>query len=121
MKALLIIAHGSRKLESNDEIHGLIDNIRGSITGYDLVDCAFLELAKPDISQGGIQLIEAGATSINILPYFLVAGNHVTTDIPSEVSNFSARFPHVDVSIDSYFGSIPGVVELLVEHLNPGT
>ncbi len=51
-KALLIVAHGSRKDESNNEIFQLAENISHKTNSFDIVEAFFLELAKPSIPEG---------------------------------------------------------------------
>ena len=117
MNALLIVAHGSRRPESNQEIRTLTRKIASVATGFELVNCAFLELAEPNIVQGGINLIEAGARSIRILPYFLVAGRHVVTDVPAEINKIIAQYPDIRISTEPYFGSSDAIVELILQGL----
>ena len=53
MKILLVVAHGSRREESNDEVRDLTACLREqSGDAYAQVECAFLELAEPSIPDG---------------------------------------------------------------------
>ena len=117
MKALLLIAHGSRVTESNQEIETLIEKLRLIQSGYDMIEFAFLEMASPTIMEAGEGLVMAGATEIKVLPYFLVAGNHVIRDVPEEIASLSARFPAAQFTIAPYFGSAEGIVELMCEQI----
>ena len=49
-RALLIVAHGSRRKESNIEVIQLAARIRTKNRSFSDVNAAFLELAKPSIS-----------------------------------------------------------------------
>ena len=50
---LLIIAHGSRREASNDEVRRLADRVRALCApGIADVEVAFLELAEPSIAEG---------------------------------------------------------------------
>ena len=53
MQALMLIAHGSRRAASNDEVRDLAATL-GRLAGreFDLVVPAFLELAEPGIVAG---------------------------------------------------------------------
>jgi len=116
MNALLIVAHGSRRVESNDEIKALTGKVAASAGDqFDLVDCAYLELAEPLIPAGIEALAAKGATSILVVPYFLARGTHVASDIPEEVEKGKVACPDVDISITNYFGASPSVPELLVD------
>ncbi len=122
MKALLLIAHGSRREASNEEVRRLAAQLDEEADDYDLVDCAFLELAQPDIVTGGECLIRQGATEIVAMPYFLVAGRHVVTDVPEEIERLREKHPEVPVRISPYLGAHDAMSELILrqasEHLN---
>ena len=48
MKALVIIAHGSRREESNYEIARLTNEVRDLVNNeFEIVEYSFLEMAKP--------------------------------------------------------------------------
>ena len=114
MKSLLVVAHGSRRAESNEEVRTLTLELAGrSGEAFMQVECAFLELAEPSIPDGLRAAIAAGATDIIVLPYFLSAGRHVITDIPAEVEKVRAESPAVTITITPYLGSAPALGELL--------
>jgi sirohydrochlorin ferrochelatase len=114
MKALLIVAHGSRRAASNDEVRALTKTVAGkAVTEYELVECAFLELAEPLIPAGVEALIEAGANDITVVPYFLSAGRHVVEDIPAEVNKVTLP-DGVGVRIAPYVGESGTMVDLLL-------
>ena len=118
MHALLIIAHGSRREESNQEVRDLTRKVAGHAPHFGLVECAFLELADPDIVEGGSRLVKGGATSLTVLPYFLVEGRHVASDVPTEVAKISALYPDLEITILPYFGAADGVVNELVHQVS---
>ena len=116
MKGLLVIAHGSRRQASNDEVRTLTARIaKKAGKEFDIVESAFLELAEPSIPGGIQQCVEKGAKQIIILPYFLSAGRHVAEDIPSEVNETRGKFPDVDIQIAPYLGAIDEIADLMVE------
>jgi len=117
MKALLFVAHGSRKETSNDEIRQLTKSISNNDASFDLIDCAFLELAEPDILSSGQNLIDRGATSILVFPYFLVAGRHVVTDVPQDVEKIRKQNPDIDITIAPYFGAADAIVDQVLLQL----
>ena len=50
MKALVVVAHGSRRAASNTEVGELACRLAGLVhTDYPLVSAGFLELAEPSI------------------------------------------------------------------------
>lgn len=115
MHALLLIAHGSRREASNEEVRELAAKL-GQISAdrFDLVVPAFLELAEPDIPTGVSLCAQAGATAVTAIPYFLSAGRHVANDIPAELEK--ARQMHETVTIyhSHYLGKHESIAELLL-------
>lgn len=91
--ALLIVAHGSTLPKSNQEVQRLVDEVRKISKDHFLhVDLGFLELADPKISQSIDNLVEKGATTIKIFPYFLAAGSHVSADVPAIIKKKQDQF-----------------------------
>ncbi len=128
MKALLLIAHGSRSASANAEIRALAAQLQlrgaggfgsgsGSGSGFERVEHAFLEMAEPTIVQGGAKLVADGAGEIVVLPYFLAAGRHVAEDIPAEVALIEAQHPEVKIIMAAHLGAAAGIQPLIHEHL----
>lgn len=106
MSSLLIIAHGSRRAASNDEVRALAEVVRAQPNqAYDHVETAFLELAEPSIPDGLKALAARGATEIVAFPYFLAAGTHVAQDIPEAIAEFTAAQPAVKVRLTPHLGA----------------
>lgn len=115
MKALLLVAHGSRREASNDEVRELADRLRDAAgEAYGEVRAGFLELAEPSIPDGIQQCIDAGASQVVVLPYFLSAGRHVSEDIPAEVKIKQDEHPQVQICISAYLGAATGITDLLL-------
>lgn len=115
MKALLVVAHGSRRAESNDEVRCLTTQLQVRAgNAYGEVRCAFLELAEPSIPEGIAQCIAQGAAEIVVLPYFLSAGRHVATDIPAEVAKAQSSYPHVTIDVAPYLGVAEGLIDAML-------
>lgn len=114
MKHLLIIAHGSRRMASNDEVREVAKKFDRQKHGFDKVTSAFLELDEPSIPQGLINAIEQGAREIIVLPYFLSAGRHVSEDIPAEVASVQKNHPNISIKIAPYLGASDRMPEILL-------
>jgi sirohydrochlorin ferrochelatase len=114
MKSLLVVAHGSRRQESNHEVRELAGRLRALENQYERIECAFLELAEPSIPGGLRQLIQTGSEEIVVLPYFLSAGRHVATDIPDEVDIVRAEYPAVTIHLAPYLGAASAIPGLLL-------
>ena len=81
-RALLIVAHGSRRKESNIEVIQLAARIRRKNRSFSDVNAAFLELAKPSISDAILDCVSNNVKEVVVFPYFLASGRHVFKDIP---------------------------------------
>lgn len=115
MKNLLIVAHGSRRASSNDEVREITTRVGTKVNNqFDQVNCAFLELEKPSIPEGLKQCITNGATDIVVMPYFLSAGRHVVEDIPNEIKSVQALFPDITIRLAPYLGSAQEIDELIL-------
>ena len=116
MNVLLVIAHGSRRDESNLEIESLTNKLASFNTKeFDVVIPAFLEFATPSIVKAIKKCSDIGASSVTVLPYFLSAGVHITRDIPGEIAKASKNIPNLKIKIANYFGSRDEIAEILIK------
>ncbi len=116
MKCLLVVAHGSRRSESNQEIMRLTETVASlSTSQFDQVECAFLELAEPLIPDAIAALAVKGATSVLVVPYFLARGAHVASDIPEQIALAQASNPSLEIVVSDYFGASAEVPQLIVQ------
>ncbi len=122
MKALVLVAHGSRRQASNEEVQRLGDRL-SLLTSreFGLVQTGFLELARPSIPEAIESTIHAGATTVVVVPYFLAAGRHVTEDIPAILSPLMEKFPGVRFDIGEHIGMSALMSMLILESANNPT
>lgn len=117
MKTLIIIAHGSRLKESNEEIIKFTSKIENQADENYLIRYAFLELAKPSIYDSLKDVVTKDKSyNIEILPYFLAEGRHVKEDIPNEVEKFREEFKNVNIKILPHLGKTSGLSDLIVNN-----
>lgn len=122
MKALLIVAHGSRRKESNDEVRRLADRIRENAgPAFDAVTCAFLEISSPQLDSAMADLADEGATEVLVFPYFLAAGTHVANDIPRIVAEGKASHPNIHFEILPHLGALQGISTLILKQIYKST
>ena len=115
MRTLIIIAHGSRRQASNDEVRALAKKMNQTQNDFDQVSCAFLELAEPLIPDGIREAINQGSTEVVVLPYFLSAGRHVVHDVPADVEKVKQECPDINISITPYLGSAPAIADVVLD------
>jgi sirohydrochlorin cobaltochelatase len=110
--AVVLVAHGSRGSSANQAHLDLADALDARIDPT--VIGAFMELAEPSIGDAIGRAVEAGASVVAVLPYFLHPGRHLRDDIPRLVAEAAATRPDVDISLVEHFGADAGVLDLLV-------
>jgi len=116
MQALVVIAHGSRRQASNQEVTNLALGLKKSAgKQYQIVEAGFLEIARPSIPEAIESCIESGATSVIVVPYFLAAGRHVAEDIPQIVRPVGERHPHVSIRISEHIGMSNSMPRLILD------
>lgn len=116
MKALLIIAHGSRRQASNQEVIALAEQLRAhQQKDYDLVEAAFLELAEPSIPEGVANCVRQGANEVIVFPYFLNSGRHVTEDIPEILNEVRPHYSDVCIVLSQHIGASPAMPDLVLQ------
>ncbi len=116
MKALLIVAHGSRRQASNQEVMALARSISTRQDHqFDIVEAAFLEIADKLIPDGIEQCAKAGATEITVLPYFLNSGKHVTQDIPEVIIAIKPQYPDITIELTSHIGASSIMADLVLQ------
>lgn len=119
MKALLLVAHGSRRKQSNDEVVVLADRLKKNCSEqYNIIHAGFLELAETLIPDGIKKCVDDGATSIIVLPYFLNSGRHVVEDIPNIVDETRADYPGIDIKLAQHLGASELMMDLLISSAN---
>ena len=110
--ALLLIAHGSRRVEANADLEHVAAAVRDR-GRYPVVQVSFLELAEPDIDAGAALCVETGATDVILLPYFLSPGKHVAEDLAAARDRLAARFPGVRFALAEPLGRHPLLIDVV--------
>jgi sirohydrochlorin ferrochelatase len=114
--ALLLIAHGSRQEEANDDLHRLVSRFeeRGE---YAIVEPSFLELAEPDITKAGDRCVARGASRVLMVPYFLSAGVHLQRDLTAARDTLVRKYPEVAFCLGPALGPHPLLERLVLERI----
>jgi sirohydrochlorin ferrochelatase len=121
MRALLLVSHGSRRTQSNEEVNQVCEQLKEELgESFDIIDSVFLEIASPSIPEGIKRCVVAGSSSVTILPYFLAAGRHVTEDIPAIVADASEKYPGVSISLTRHIGASEGMLKLISSIIRQG-
>ncbi len=114
MKQLLIVAHGSRREASNEEVRVLAGQVAEHLQfPADQVKVAFLELALPSIATAFDDCFNSGADEVSVLPYFLSSGTHVVSDVPREIEAAQAAWPDKVIRVLPHIGAADTMISLI--------
>lgn len=117
MKALIIIAHGSRKALSNSEFNEFVKQIAKEDTSYDKVLPAFLELCEPSIEESTKILCEDSYDEIYYYPYFLNSGRHILSDIPEIIEKLQKEYSDKKLILLPHFGKSEKIKNVILEDI----
>jgi sirohydrochlorin ferrochelatase len=112
--AILLIAHGSRNAEANDDLFALAAELRQA-GQYAIVEASFLELAEPTIEAAGRRCVSQGAERVILLPYFLSAGVHVRRDLQNHRDRLAAEFAAIDFRLAEPLGRHPLLRDIVMQ------
>ena len=116
MKSLVIVAHGSRRPESNREVIELAKQIETLSEGtFASVRCAFIQFGGPPFHPQIDELVVQGARTIVIVPFFISSGSHVSEDIPKLLQEAGDRHPTIQFVLLPHLAKIDGIVQLILE------
>lgn len=114
MKQLLIVAHGSRRTASNDEVRVLAEQVAKHLQlPIEKVQVAFLELALPSIETALDDCFKHGVNEVSVLPYFLSSGSHVVSDVPREIAAAQTKWPDKTIHVLPHIGAADSMVSLI--------
>ena len=116
MKKLLIVAHGSRRESSNEEIRVLAVKVAAKLQlTADDVSVAFLEFASPSIEIALDDCFNQGTEEVLVLPYFLSGGNHVVKDLPREIHSALNKWSDKAITVLPHIGASDAMVNLIAQ------
>lgn len=117
MKAVLLVGHGSRDSEGNEQVRQTIEELKPQIDSNLLVETCFLEFERPTIDQGIQTCIEKGATSVFVIPLMLLAAGHSKIHIPAAIDEAKQKYPHVSFTYGRPFGIHEETIEICKSRL----
>lgn len=113
-RALLLIGHGSRVAEGNDQFVAMVERVRAAAGGR-MVEHCFIELAEPDIPTGIANCVARGAREVVVLPINLFAAGHAKVEIPGYLAAAQEQYPEVTFRYGRVFGIDPVLIRVLRE------
>lgn len=117
MNGILVLAHGSKRQETEKILDSLIRKVKKK-TGEEMVVPAYLQFSEQNLEAGIDQLVKNGADSIKIVPMFLFDGIHVTQDIPGELDVIRAKYAGVEIKMSRHLGDDDRIADIIVDRVN---
>jgi len=119
MRALIIMAHGSRRKAANAEFVSCVNQVAAMVSGlYERVGHAYLDsVAEPSLETVALSYIEAGVKKIDVYPFFLNRGQHAYKDIPARVAALNREHPGCKIKLLAHLGRSDELVALAVRHI----
>lgn len=109
-EAVLLVGHGSRREESNEQVRRLAASLEGRLEIP--VDAAFLELAEPAIDEA-IATLAPTVSTVTVVQLSLFAASHVKNDVPLAIQRARGEHPGLTLNNGAHLGIHPSIVELL--------
>ncbi len=108
--ALLLVGHGSRDPDGQQEFLAFAGKIQQAAGNRPVVPC-FLELAEPTIAQGIERCLALGYRDIAAVPVLLFAARHNKHDVPAEFDQVRGRHPELCIRYGRHFGITTEIVD----------
>jgi precorrin-8X/cobalt-precorrin-8 methylmutase len=119
MENIILVGHGSPKKDANNiELIGrLLHNIIHPDCNKNCVKVAYLQFAKPGISDAIKDCVLSGVKKIIIHPYFLSSGVHVTKDIPEIIERAKDMYPDKEFIYTEPLGIHERLIQVIIERI----
>ena len=111
---IVIIGHGSRLKSANDAVRKAVREIKAR-SRCKVVEPAYLQLCRPDLSGAVRRAVKAGCRQIIIVPFFLSLGNHVTKDIPAAIQREARIHKNIKFVYTKNIGQDPRILNILMD------
>jgi Uncharacterized conserved protein len=116
MKAILILAHGSRERNTIETLEKVTAMTKVQLPGI-LIETAYMEFCDINVEKGLDILVEKGADEIVVVPYFLFSGIHIREDVPGEIREYAEKHPGIKISMGNTLGADPRLADILADRI----
>lgn len=117
MNGVLILAHGSKRQETERTLNSLIEKVKQKVD-ENLIYPAYLQFSEQNLEKGIEYLVDNGVKNIKIVPLFLFNGVHVTQDIPNELDEIMGRYPGVTVKMSRHLGDDDRIADIIADRIS---
>ncbi|WP_063848033.1 sirohydrochlorin chelatase [Paenibacillus sp. FSL H7-0357] len=120
MKTVLLVGHGSRVAEGNEELRKFTSELAARKPELTFVTC-FIELASPSIAEGIALCVKGGASTVYVVPIILFAAGHSKLDIPLAMDQAKLKYPGVEFVYGRPVGVQERAVDILLDRIAEAT
>jgi sirohydrochlorin cobaltochelatase len=114
---LLIVGHGTRDPAGVAGFAELVAQVAGRADPRTPVRGGFIELSAPPLREAVSDLVDLGATDLDVVPLVLVAAGHAKGDIPAALAREQQRHPGLAYRYGRPLGPHPVLLDLLDRRL----
>ncbi len=114
---IVVVDHGSRRADANRWHEEFVQRLRADGV-HAVVEAAHMELAEPSIRTAFAACVEAGATTVVVVPYFLWPGSHWTEDIPALSAAAAKEHRGVRYLVAAPLGPHPALATIVEERIS---
>jgi sirohydrochlorin ferrochelatase len=116
-RAVIVVGHGSKEPGFEKAMVKAAKALRRGGTFAPVV-CAYLGSALPSLPEAVARCVRQGASEIIVAPYFVLAGAHVTKDIPALVREARKKYARrARVRLAPYLGYHEKIVSVIRERI----
>ncbi|MBK1727002.1 sirohydrochlorin chelatase [Halorhodospira neutriphila] len=112
---ILLVGHGSRQHEGNDEIRRFAELLQNRHPEWSLETC-FIEFADPLLGEG-LDRAAARGRRVTVVPLILNAAGHVKLEIPEQLEAARERHPRHEFRYARHLGACEPILGLLERRL----
>jgi sirohydrochlorin ferrochelatase len=116
MTGILLLAHGSREGDTEATMQQITAYVKESLQN-DMVEEAYLQFRDRNLEKGLLSLVDRGADTIVVIPYFLFEGVHIKEDIPAELDIFCQSHPGITVTFGRTLGADRRLAETVADRV----
>lgn len=116
MKAILILAHGSREKKTLDTLDKITSMTKAQLPEV-MLETAYMEFCEVNLEKGLDILVGKGAKEIVVVPYFLFEGIHIREDVPGEIKEYLKKHTEITVTMGSTLGADPRLADILADRI----
>lgn len=114
MRAVILIGHGSLRADSGAAMIRLAARVREAGVAP-ITAAAFLNYSRPTLAEALERVLASGASEVIVLPYFLVPGHYVRTDLARLVAAARRANPSLRLHVAEPLGDHPALAELALK------